>query len=249
MPEVPLTKVCTKCGIEKPLEEFSPSKSGTRFGRSAVCKTCKNKDQNQRRANNPDFIEKHNKSRRDKLLLETPDQRQERLAKDRAYRSQTKEERNASNRLRYANDPELREKMILSTRAYYADHREEQVAKATLRKNRLISTDLQYKIKSHLRSRLGSALKKEKKVGSFVRDLGCTIPELKAHLESKFQIGMTWENWGRGKGNWNIDHIIPLSAFTLTDRQHFLLACNYLNLQPLWFEENMIKGHKYEGAF
>jgi hypothetical protein len=75
-----------------------------------------------------------------------------------------------------------------------------------------------------------------------VRDLGCSVEELKTHLESKFQTGMTWENWGRGFGKWNIDHVMPLSAFDLTERAQFLIACNYTNLQPLWYEENQSKG-------
>jgi hypothetical protein len=70
--------------------------------------------------------------------------------------------------------------------------------------------------------------------------LGCSIPELKTYLESKFQEGMSWENWGIY--GWHIDHIIPLDAFNLTNREEFLKACHYTNLQPLWAEENLKKG-------
>jgi hypothetical protein len=56
---------------------------------------------------------------------------------------------------------------------------------------------------------------------------------------------MAWENYGIKEGCWSIDHIMPLSAFDLSDRQHFLLACFYLNLQPMWHIENMSKGDKY----
>ena len=71
-------------------------------------------------------------------------------------------------------------------------------------------------------------------------DLGCTIPELKQYLESKFQEGMTWENWG--VHGWHIDHIIPLSSFDLTCREQFLKVCHYTNLQPLWAKDNLSKG-------
>jgi len=57
---------------------------------------------------------------------------------------------------------------------------------------------------------------------------------------------MTWDNYGSGPGSWNIDHIIPLSSFDLTDREQFLEACHYTNLQPLWFEDNMEKGSQLD---
>jgi len=56
---------------------------------------------------------------------------------------------------------------------------------------------------------------------------------------------MSWDNWGLGEDKWNIDHIIPMVAFDLTNRQHVVLACHYLNLQPLWYKENLSKGSKY----
>jgi hypothetical protein len=87
-------------------------------------------------------------------------------------------------------------------------------------------------------------LKRSQKTGSAVRDLGCTISELKKHLESKFQLGMTWGN--RGK-EWHIDHIIPLAQFNLQDRQQFLIACHYTNLQPLWAKDNIVKGKSVLG--
>lgn len=57
----------------------------------------------------------------------------------------------------------------------------------------------------------------------------------------KFQPGMTWENWGRGPGTWQIDHIKPLSSFDLTKRDELLQACHYTNLQPLWYDDHLAK--------
>lgn len=102
-------------------------------------------------------------------------------------------------------------------------------------------TDIQHRIKKVLRGRLKSAVRNGAKVGSAVQDMGCSVEFLKNHLESQFTEGMAWENWGFGPGNWNIDHIVPLSIFNLEDRQHVILACHYGNLQPLWFENNMYK--------
>ena len=107
-----------------------------------------------------------------------------------------------------------------------------------------LKTDVGYRLAHLLRGRLRIALAQNYKTGSAVRDLGCSIPDLRAHLESLFEPAMTWGNYGIGKGKWHIDHIMPLSAFDLTNRQHFLLACHYLNLQPLWGEENIAKHDK-----
>ena len=65
---------------------------------------------------------------------------------------------------------------------------------------------------------------------------------LENNLESKFQSGMTWDNWALD--GWHIDHIKPLASFDLTDRNQLLEACNYTNLQPLWAKDNLSKGAK-----
>jgi hypothetical protein len=104
-------------------------------------------------------------------------------------------------------------------------------------------TDIQFKLGKRLRVRLYNAIRKNLKTGSAVRDLGCTLDQLKTHLESLFQPGMTWDNWG--KYGWHIDHIIPLSAFNLMDREQLLKACHYTNLQPLWAFDNLSKKDKY----
>ena len=49
---------------------------------------------------------------------------------------------------------------------------------------------------------------------------------------------MSWENYGK---KWHIDHIIPLASFDLTNRQQFLQACHYINLQPLWVSDHKQK--------
>jgi len=100
--------------------------------------------------------------------------------------------------------------------------------------------DVNFKISNKLRTRLWHAIKNKQKTGSAVNDLGCTIEELKIHLENLFQEGMTWENYGK----WHIDHIKALANFDLMNREELLKACNYSNLQPMWAEENLSWGVK-----
>ena len=103
--------------------------------------------------------------------------------------------------------------------------------------------DIQFRISTILRSRLGKAIKDEFKIGSAIKDLGCSITELKSYLESKFLTGMTWDNYGLD--GWHIDHIKPLSAFNLSDKKQMLEACHYTNLQPLWAKDNLSKNDNY----
>ena len=102
--------------------------------------------------------------------------------------------------------------------------------------------DTQYKLKTLLRDRLNKALSGRYRAGSAVRDLGCTIDEFKIYIENKFKDGMTWKN--HGIFGWHIDHRLALANFDLTNREQFLEACHYTNLQPMWYMENIKKSNK-----
>ena len=101
------------------------------------------------------------------------------------------------------------------------------------------ANDINFRINCRLRSRLANAIRRGQKAGSAVRDLGCSVAELKLYLESKFKSGMTWDNWGIH--GWHIDHIVPLKKFDLTNREQFKKAVHHSNLQPLWAQENLDK--------
>ena len=105
-----------------------------------------------------------------------------------------------------------------------------------------ISTDHAFRIREGLRLRFVAAIRGSAKSGSAVRDLGCSVADLKAHLERQCLPGMTWDNWGSGEGKWQIDHIYPLAQADLTVRLVVLAVCNWRNLQPLWFKDNNRKG-------
>jgi hypothetical protein len=103
--------------------------------------------------------------------------------------------------------------------------------------------NLDYKISKSLRDRLYKAVSRESKAESAVELVGCSIDELKFHLESLFTEGMSWDNYG----DWHIDHIRPCISFDLTDIRQQMECFHYSNLRPLWGYENRSKGGIWEG--
>lgn len=89
-----------------------------------------------------------------------------------------------------------------------------------------------------IRSRLNRALKNKDQ--SSRAYLGCTPEFFKKHIEAQFLPGMTWENFGK----WHMDHIVPLSAFDLSDLRQVQIACNWTNIRPLWAKANLRKSSK-----
>jgi hypothetical protein len=51
---------------------------------------------------------------------------------------------------------------------------------------------------------------------------------------------MSWDNYGE----WEIDHMTPLTSFSLQIREELIKACHFTNLQPLWKDQNKTKGGK-----
>ena len=126
---------------------------------------------------------------------------------------------------------------------YRKKYRKEHLEERRIYTNERYASDIQYKLSRIIRGRLHKVVSREQKVGSAVHDLGCTLEELKIHLENQFKEGMTWDNWK--PDGWHIDHIKPLSKFDLTDPVQFKEAVHYTNLQPLWWNENFEKSDKW----
>lgn len=216
-------KTCNKCAIEKPLEEFHKKTMGY-LGYNSICKICvaaKSKEsafwkQDKHRAKQLEY-----KAANREIIRE----------KDKAY-EQKNAEAISNRRKKYRQ--ENREKVSEQRRRKYLKNKDKEYA---YHYNKL-KTDENYYLKTILRARVNNFLRGNGiKAGSAVNDLGCTISEFKAHLESKFTEGMSWEN----RGQWHIDHIIPLCKFDLTNRNQFLKACHYTNMQPLWAIDNLRK--------
>ena len=153
-------------------------------------------------------------------------------------------------RNRYKNDPAYREKRLKQNR----DRRKKDPAKikARLYDNFKKQTDVNYKLKKLLRSRVGMAIRRLKcldvevnKCSKTIDLLGCSVSDLKIYLENLFMVGMSWDNHGFGDDKWHIDHIKPCILFDLTQESEQRKCFHYTNLQPLWQKDNLSKGDSY----
>ena len=132
-------------------------------------------------------------------------------------------------------------------RKYKIVHREKVLASERKRVKHRFRNDIQYR----LRILAGCASNRMVRAGWTKRHrsaelIGCSWSELKAHIESRFQPGMTWEN--HSKFGWHIDHIRPLMSFDLTQPDQMAVAMHYSNLQPLWWRDNITKGDKWDAS-
>lgn len=210
------TKVCTKCEKRKLLKEFSKFKSG-KDGYYPSCKEC-NK---QYYEDNKEKISKYHKRRYENIKEDISD-----------YPS----------RHQYYEDN--KEKIAENTKKYREENREKiKILKKNWEKEKYHS-DIEFKILSNLRTRLGHALKGKLKASSTLKLLGCSVEFLKNHLESLFKQGMTWNN--HSVYGWHIDHRKPCASFDLSKPEEQKACFHYTNLQPLWATENRKKGSQYE---
>ena len=267
-------KKCSKCGEEKELSEFNKrtkSKDGYNCACKICDKNYRenNKDalrekrkqrilenrevilskrREDRKRNNKEVLKKEKiyraktKDKKKRHLKVYREINKEELAlKRKEYRLRTKEHRKEQQREYYLNN---KEKIDTRKKEYYKNNKERLIKKGVEASNQRKKRDPNFKLTCNLRCRLLDAVKNQggiKSSGTFDL-LGCSAQEVRTHLEKQFKEGMSWEN--HGVFGWHIDHIIPCTAFDLTDPEQQKLCFHYSNLQPLWREENLKKGNK-----
>lgn len=101
------------------------------------------------------------------------------------------------------------------------------------------------KVKNRIVNRGREVFRKNGISSKEYRQLGCTLKQLKAHFESLFTDGMSWENYGK----WEVDHIKPVSKFNLSIPEERAALNHHTNLQPLWKKENTEKGMNHILSF
>lgn len=157
------------------------------------------------------------------------------------YASELKRLRKTDELIHWRNHPAVFAHKSLAT--YYKNQNE---VLARL-KAKYVNTSRHTRIKKLLSSRIHKAITRNgngaRKAARTMELVGCTIAEIRAHLESKFLPGMTWENCGRN--GWHIDHIRPCDSFNLEDPDQQRICFHFTNLQPLWEASNISKSNHW----
>lgn len=163
------------------------------------------------------------------------------------YSKRNRQKINARIRQRHREDPEKRRAASREQYRKRSEHsrqvqRRQRAAYMRMKRN----SDPAFLVADRLRRRINAALKSNgsRKLGTLVDVSGCTVRELVAHIEKQFLPGMTWEN----RWQWHIDHIVPCSAFDLTDLAQQQVAFHYTNLRPVWASDNLRKHAKVPGG-
>lgn len=264
--DAPQVKTCSRCMLEKGVEEFNKDKS-TKDGLTRWCRSCYRAYNKGLRHSYKDDVKDYTASKscsccnlekdakefykdsNKKGGLSTICKSCDRLKnypsrssdKLKSYRRQYRERnpekiRRIKRAWRDANRSRVRE----TSAAWKANHADA-VAMHSLTARAKRSSCPVKRARKNLGTQLSNAVKTasmSKKL-SILDVLDCTIQELRIHLESLFTDGMSWDNYGKGPGKWHIDHVTPLSMF---NDPHDKRAWSKINLQPMWEGENCAKG-------
>lgn len=234
-----INKICSRCKIEKSIDNFNKRLS-RKSGLASSCKTC---------------MKDYRKDKKLKIQLQQKEYK-------RLNKENIKRKANVYNIKYYKSNKLL---ILKNKKQYYKDNRESILKKK--KENRHVSNkresyrkkiDPAYKLRRNLSTTIFLALKKSsssKNNNSIIQYLPFTIKDLKCHLESRFESWMSWYNWGKyniktwddndqSTWTWQIDHIIPQSKlpYTSMEDENFKKCWALDNLRPLSAKTNIIEG-------
>tara|TARA_Y100001951_G_C11235449_1_gene237132 strand:- start:67 stop:921 length:855 start_codon:yes stop_codon:yes gene_type:complete len=268
-------RICRKCNIEKPITDFEVRKDKkyvSKLGRVGEITTsyrhrCKQCATTYRRNWARNYYNT-NPAYRDRRAARTrkwcQENREKRRISSRNYqreyikRPYVKEirkqyaKKNYEKRKIYFKEymmrPEVKDRHKEYIKEYFKNNKEFINARVRKYHKEQMKTNPTFGLLRRIKSSIHTKLKKYKidKKDRSINYIGCTIEELKRHLEKKFKPGMTWTN--NTTHGWHIDHIIPVKYFAknfdFTDIEVQKKCWHYTNLQPLWAHENRTKSGK-----
>ncbi len=232
-----MKKICSKCGEEKPLQDFYKQKNGY-LGRRADCKICSGKKIEEWKSKNPNYISDYynkNKKRCRQSSLKYYNKNKEKCCEyNRDYYKKNSKELNEYSRDYYKkNSKELNE----YGKEWRKNNQEKcrQYARNRYKKNSELAAIKWMRNFLYRTEKYGFSKTKLNTIMEF----GYSPIQLIQRIECQFKEGMSWEN----RSEWHIDHKKPITAFAEgTNPKIINMLCN---LQPIWKHENLSKSNKF----
>jgi hypothetical protein len=247
-------KVCTKCGVEKPLSEYG-YRSKTFDNRNQRCKVCSKECQKEqytkhreKRLESKREYSKKNKEHRKEYYDVYSKKNEEQLKikkkeyyiknldvikeKRKKYYDSNKDKQIQLMKVWHENNKERFKRM---SKTYYENNR-----KTIIEKKKQKLDDPLIRLRLGISSLIRNYLLRRNviKNNRTIEILGCDIKYFYSYIESKFVDGMNWEN----RNEWHLDHIIPIC---IAKNEYEIIKLNhYTNFRPLWKEENLSKSGK-----
>lgn len=227
------TKICTKCGIKKNIDDFYYLKQRNKYQNK--CKECVKKQVLEYQKNNFEKIKKQKKEYFKKYRENNIDYFKE---KDKKFRSLHENYMKEYSK-------KYREKHKEYFKEYNKKYNEKKKKERAKNKKTKIKTKEQLelrKFKQQIRCLISKSFSRKKfiKKESTEKILGCNFKQLHKHLLKTYKNNYKIE-WD-GIEKIHIDHIIPLA--TAKTQEEVIKLCHYSNLQLLKAHDNMNKSSK-----
>jgi len=266
-----MEKTCTKCSIEKPIDDFYKRKNG-KHGASPECKKCACLIAKTYRKQNKKKIS-------DKRKTRYKENREDILYRNKKYREENKEKISLiTKKYREANKEKISKqrkeyrqvnlKKLSRTNKEYREANKEKISKQ--RKSYCESNKEKIAARNKLYNE-ANKIRRTKKKNEWSRKRLKTDPIFKTLSSLRSQtrrlgnykndktiniVGCSpkefWEMNGsptiEEMKNLHIDHVVPLSWFDLTNKKHVTVSTHYTNFQYLSPEDNSIKKDTYAGS-
>lgn len=179
---------------------------------------------------------------RDFEIWITPEQRERDKEQARRYAERRRKEHPEKQRSAMAKWMAKPENLEIKRKCYRNWHAKNPDKRRNITRRYLATPD--GAIINRVRSRIAVALKQgHTKSAATLELIGCSIEQLRLHLEAQFLPGMSWEN----RDQWEIHHRIPLAYFDLSDPKQQKEAFNWKNQQPVWIADNREMSDKLDG--
>ena len=221
-------KICNCCKIEKDISEFSKkgkNKQGVQQFQT-YCKKCvEEKDKNGRRQKieykeqRKEYGKQYNIDNKEKIYLNKKD-----------YHIKNRD-KILENKREYRKDPDNKQRAKEYMKIYTTDNKEKYYEYRRRNPHIIAWRSMLYRTLSYLG---------KKKEEHTIYMLGYSAMDLRNHISSLFVEGMSWDNYGE----WQIDHIKPLTKFNENDDVKVVNSLS--NLQPLWKTDNIRKYNHYK---